>query len=69
MKPLVKHLKVFGCICYVHVPAARRHKLEEKAEKDIFMGYGTKSKGYRVYNLDYKKPIISHDVQFDENAT
>ena len=40
-KPSAKHLKVFGCICYVHLPAAKRHKLEEKSEVGIFVGYSS----------------------------
>lgn len=29
-KPSAKHLKVFGCICYIHIPKEKRHKIEEK---------------------------------------
>ncbi|KAL0347031.1 UNVERIFIED_CONTAM: Retrovirus-related Pol polyprotein from transposon TNT 1-94 [Sesamum calycinum] len=48
-KPSAKHLIVFGSICYVHIPTEKRHKLEEKTEKGIFLGYSTQSKGYRIY--------------------
>ncbi|KAL0318435.1 UNVERIFIED_CONTAM: Retrovirus-related Pol polyprotein from transposon TNT 1-94 [Sesamum angustifolium] len=54
-KPSAKHLRVFGSICYVHIPTEKRHKLEEKTEKGIFLGYSTQSKGYRIYNLKTKK--------------
>ncbi|KAK4382827.1 Retrovirus-related Pol polyprotein from transposon TNT 1-94 [Sesamum angolense] len=67
-KPSAKHLRVFGSICYVHIPTEKRHKLEEKTEKGIFLGYNTQSKGYRIYNLKTKKLIISRDVEFDEDA-
>ncbi|KAK4402464.1 Retrovirus-related Pol polyprotein from transposon TNT 1-94 [Sesamum angolense] len=67
-KPSAKHLRVFGSICYVHIPTEKRHKLEEKTEKGIFLGYSTQSKGYRIYNLKTKKLIISRDVEFDEDA-
>ncbi|KAL0359426.1 UNVERIFIED_CONTAM: Retrovirus-related Pol polyprotein from transposon RE1 [Sesamum angustifolium] len=67
-KPSAKHLRVFGSICYVHIPTEKRHKLEEKTEKGIFLGYNTQSKGYRIYNLKIKKLIISRDVEFDEDA-
>ncbi|KAL0317184.1 UNVERIFIED_CONTAM: putative mitochondrial protein [Sesamum angustifolium] len=40
-KPSAKHLRVFGSICYVHIPTEKRHKLEEKTEKGIFLGYNT----------------------------
>ncbi|KAL0323577.1 UNVERIFIED_CONTAM: Retrovirus-related Pol polyprotein from transposon TNT 1-94 [Sesamum angustifolium] len=67
-KPSAKHLRVFGSICYVHIPTEKRHKLEEKTEKGIFLGYSTQSKGYRIYNLKTKKLIISRDVEFNEDA-
>ncbi|KAK4408464.1 Retrovirus-related Pol polyprotein from transposon TNT 1-94 [Sesamum angolense] len=67
-KPSAKHLRVFGSICYVHIPTEKRHKLEENTEKGIFLGYSTQSKGYRIYNLKTKKLIISRDVEFDEDA-
>lgn len=68
-KPSVKHLKVFGCICYMHVPAEKRHKLEAKAEKGIFLGYSSQSKGYRIYNLQTGKVLVSRDVVFDEESS
>ena len=68
-KPSAKHLRVFGSICYVHIPAVKRHKLEEKTEKGIFLGYSTESKGYRIYNLKTKKLVVSRDVEFDEKAS
>jgi hypothetical protein len=43
-KPDVSHLKVFGCIAYVHVPDEKRSKLDPKAEKCIFIGYSLKQK-------------------------
>ncbi|KAL0314923.1 UNVERIFIED_CONTAM: Retrovirus-related Pol polyprotein from transposon TNT 1-94 [Sesamum angustifolium] len=52
----------------VYLLNRERHKLEEKTEKGIFLGYSTQSKGYRIYNLKTKKLIISRDVEFDEDA-
>ncbi|KAL2498042.1 Uncharacterized protein Adt_23592 [Abeliophyllum distichum] len=68
-KPLVKHLKVFGCIYYAQVPKEKRHELDEASEKFILIGYSSQSKGYKLYNLMTKTVIISRDVFFDENAT
>lgn len=68
LKPSAKHLKVFGCVCYVHIPKEKRSKLDDKTHKGIFMGYSPQSKGYRVYSIEEKKLIISRDVEFDENA-
>ena len=32
-KPGIKHLKVFGCVCYTHVSSHLRHKFDEKSRK------------------------------------
>lgn len=68
-KPSVNHLKVFGCICYSHVPKEVRRKLDETSEKCIFVSYSSKSKGYRLYNLKLNKVIICRDVFFNEKAS
>jgi len=35
----LKHLKVLGSVCYVHVPKSQRTKHDAKARKYIFVGY------------------------------
>jgi hypothetical protein len=65
-KPDVSHLRVFGCIAYVHVPDEKRSKLDPKAEKCIFIGYSSEQKGYRCFNPSTRKLQVSRDVVFDE---
>ena len=65
-KPDISHLKVFGCIAYVHIPDERRTKLDPKAEKCIFIGYCLQQKGYRCYNPSTRRMQVSRDVVFDE---
>ena len=57
VKSDVSHLKVFGCIAYVHIPDELRKKLDPKAEKCIFIGYSLEQKGYCCYNP------ITHQVR------
>jgi hypothetical protein len=38
-KPLVSHLKVFGCDAFVHFTKEKRRKLENNEIKCIFIGY------------------------------
>ena len=38
VKPSVKHLKVFGSLCYLHMPSIKRGKLDERAEKGFLLG-------------------------------
>ncbi|CAL2234863.1 unnamed protein product [Prunus armeniaca] len=49
-KPGVKHLKVFGSVCYVLIPGKLRHKLGATSAIRVFIGYGTCEKGYRILN-------------------
>lgn len=41
----LSHLKVFGCICFVHVQAHQRDKLDPRAEKCVFLRYSSTQKG------------------------
>jgi hypothetical protein len=68
-KPDVSHLRVFGCIAYVHVPDEKRSKLDPKAEKCIFIGYSSEQKGYRCFSPFTRKLQVSRDVVFDEMAS
>ncbi|BBH01567.1 multidrug resistance-associated protein 9 [Prunus dulcis] len=67
-KPGVKHLRIFGSLCYIHIPTQKRHKLEDTGEKGVFVGYGVCEKGYRVLNLRTQKIELSRSVIFDEEA-
>ncbi len=65
-KPDLGHLRVFGCVVYSLVPDCTRKKLDEKAEKLRFVGYGNNSKGNRLYNEVCNKIITRRDVIFHE---
>ena len=39
-KPSVGNLRIFGCTAYSHIPKDERKKLDSKARKCIFLGYG-----------------------------
>ncbi|KAF7132073.1 hypothetical protein RHSIM_Rhsim09G0034600 [Rhododendron simsii] len=64
-KPSVSHLRIFGSIAYAHVPDEKRTKLDEKSEKFVFIGYDSRSKGYKLYNPSNGKIVISRDMEFD----
>ncbi|GAU35304.1 hypothetical protein TSUD_389290 [Trifolium subterraneum] len=64
----ISHLRVFGSIAHAHVPYEKRSKLDDKSEKYIFIGYDGNSKGYKLYNPDTGKTIISRNVVFDEEG-
>jgi hypothetical protein len=67
-KPLVTHIRVFGCIAYAKIPDASRTKLEAKSVKCLFLGYCKESKAYRLICLESKKIIRCCDVTFCEHG-
>ncbi|KAF7144548.1 hypothetical protein RHSIM_Rhsim04G0139500 [Rhododendron simsii] len=68
-KPGISHLRVFGSIAYAQVPEQIRSKLDDRSEKYVFIGYDSRSKGYKLYNPSNGKMISSRDVVFDEEGT
>ena len=62
----LSHLKVFGCLAYVHIPDELRSKLDPKAKKCVFIGYSLEHKGYRCNNPLMREVRVSRDVVFDE---
>ena len=68
-KPHLSHMKVFGCIAYVHVPDEMRTNLDPKAKKCVFIGYSLEQKGYRCYNPCTCDVRVTRDVVFDEMAS
>ena len=66
-RPNVGHLKVFGCVAYVHIDSRKRDKLEQNAKKGIFVGYRRTTKQYRILNPKTGTIIESSHVIFKEN--
>ncbi|WJX48823.1 hypothetical protein P8452_35337 [Trifolium repens] len=63
------HLRVFGCMAYVHIPKDERSKLDEKSKKCVFVRYGLDGFGYRFFDPVKRKLIRSRDVVFMEDYT
>lgn len=57
------NLKVFGYLSYMHM---KDEKLNPRARKCIFLGYGSGVKGHRLWGPNSKKVVTSRDVMFDE---
>lgn len=67
IKPSVKHIRVFGCLAFVHVPKEKRLKLDFRATPVIFVGYGASTKQYLVYDPLARALHRSRDVIFRED--
>ena len=59
------HLRVFGCTAYAHVDNG---KLEPRAIKCLFLGYGSGVKGYKLWNPETRKTFMSRSVVFNESV-
>jgi hypothetical protein len=64
-----RHLRVFGCKAFVHIPKDERSKLDVKTKPCVFLGYGQDEFGYRLYDPVQKKLVRSRDVIFMEDQT
>jgi hypothetical protein len=67
-KPMVHHLRTFGCIVYVRNTTPHLKKLEDRGCKMIFVGYEGGSKVHRAYDPITKRVHVTRDVVFDEQA-
>nr|GEY81775.1 hypothetical protein [Tanacetum cinerariifolium] len=65
-KPSIKHLYIFGCICYITRDGENLDKIKEKEDQCILVEYSTQSKGYRVYNNRTRMLVKSIHIRFDE---
>jgi hypothetical protein len=62
----IKHFKVFGGKCYIKNNDENLGKYDDMDNEGIFLGYATKSKGYRFYNKRLHKMVNCIDVKVDE---
>ena len=57
----MSHLKVFGSVCYKHVPDAKRRKLDDRSRVILHAGYHNSS-AYKLYCPVTKKVEFNRDV-------
>ena len=60
----MKNLNIFGCKAYVFVHKEQRKKLDNKADKMMFVGYLEESRGYRFLDKTISCMRISRNVVF-----
>ena len=67
-KSSVTHLRIFGSICYKHVPDQLRRKLDDKDMPHILIGYHSTG-GYKLYDPGSGQVSISRDVIYDKSRS
>jgi len=65
--PMLSNLRVFGSRCWYTIPRKKVKKLDHRAAEGMMCGYSKSSKGYKIWDLNKKKFVISRDVKFDES--
>jgi hypothetical protein len=64
-KPVVSHLRVFGCLAFGkeidHIG-----KLDDRSTPGVFISYTEGSKAYRILDLGTQRVCMTRDVVFDE---
>ena len=63
-KPDLSNLRVFGCIAYALVPAAKRKKFYNCTEKMRFLGYHRGHRGYKLMEKGSNRVFYRTDVTF-----
>lgn len=57
---------MFGSQGYAQIDDTKRTKLEPKSFRCMFLGYAESTKGYRVFDLERSKVVISRSIRLDE---
>ncbi|WVZ89082.1 hypothetical protein U9M48_035536 [Paspalum notatum var. saurae] len=65
-QPSVKHLRAFGCRCFVLKKAGHLDKFESHCLDGIFLGYASSSRAFRVWILEAKQVVETCEVSFYE---
>lgn len=60
-------IRTFGCLCFAHNKDLKGDKFASKSRECIFVGYPFGQKGWKLFDLNSKKFLVSRDVKFFED--
>jgi hypothetical protein len=64
-KPVVSHLRVFGCLAFTK-ELGHISKLDDRSTSGLFIGYAEGSKAYRILDPGTQRVRTVRDIVFDE---
>ena len=64
--PNLSHARIFGSSCHYILPKSKVKSLDGRSRKAVFVGYAQQSKGYKLWDVQSCKCVISRDVIFHE---
>ena len=59
---------MFGCLAYYRRTETKGDKFEIRGRPGVLLGYPPRTKGYKIYDPQHNKIIVSRDVKFVEDA-
>ena len=62
----IRHFRIFGSKCYIKREDKKIGKFDSRVDEGIFVGYSSKRKAYKCYNLRLNKLIENINVKIDE---
>ena len=65
----VKYFRFFGRRCYIKREDGNLGKFDSRTDEGMFLGYSSKQRAYRCYNLKSHKIIESENVTFDDTKS
>lgn len=66
--PEYDHMRVFGCLAYYKNTETNGDKFEPRGKPGVFLGYPPGKKGYKIYDLEKGKMVMTRDVKFIEDS-
>nr|GFB19603.1 retrovirus-related Pol polyprotein from transposon TNT 1-94 [Tanacetum cinerariifolium] len=58
-KPEYDHMRVFGCMAYYKNTETNGDKFEPRGKPRVFLGYPPGKKGYKIYDLEERKMVMT----------
>ena len=74
-KPNVKYFRIFGSTCFILKDRENVGKFDSQSDEEIFLGYSSTSKAYRVYNkrtmmvMETVNVVIDESLDFDSEKS